>query len=65
MKKLVTSFLIPFAIFISSHGYSQEIDVSMIQNLSSDQIAMAKEALNSNDMTPLTEQDSSNKEETL
>ena len=65
MKKLVTSFLIPFAIFISSHGYSQEIDVSMIQNLSSDQIAMAKEALNSTDMTSLTEQDSSNKEETL
>jgi len=65
MKKLVTSFLIPFAIFISFHGYSQEIDVSMIQNLSSDQIAAAKEALNSNDMTSLTEQNSSNKEETL
>ncbi|MDA9212548.1 SLBB domain-containing protein [Gammaproteobacteria bacterium] len=65
MKKLVTSFLVPFAIFISSHGYSQEIDVSMIQNLSSDQIAMAKEALNSNDMTSLTEENASNKEETL
>jgi len=46
MKKLVTSFLISFAVFISSHGYGQEIDASMIQNLSSDQIAMAQEALN-------------------
>ena len=65
MKKLVTSLLISFAVFISPHGYGQEIDVSMIQNLSSDQIAMAQEALNSNDLTTLTEQDSSNKEETL
>ena len=42
MKKLVISFLITFTVFISSNGYSQEVDVSMIQNLSSDQIAMAK-----------------------
>ena len=65
MKKLVTSFLISFAVFISPHGYGQEIDASMIQNLSSDQIAKAQEALKSNDLTTLTEQDSSNKEETL
>jgi protein involved in polysaccharide export with SLBB domain len=65
MKKLVTSFLISFAVFISPHGYGQEIDASMIQNLSSDQIAMAQEALKSNDLITLTEQDSSNKEETL
>jgi protein involved in polysaccharide export with SLBB domain len=65
MKKLVTSFLISFAVFISPHGYGQEIDASMIQNLSSDQIGMAQEALKSNDLTTLTEQDSSNKEETL
>jgi protein involved in polysaccharide export with SLBB domain len=65
MKKLVTSFLISFAVFISPHGYGQEIDVSTIQNLSSDQIAMAQEALKSNDLTTPTEQDSSNKEETL
>ena len=65
MKKLVTSFLISFAVFISPNGYGQEIDASMIQNLSSDQIAMAQEALKSNDLTALTEQDSSNKEETL
>ena len=65
MKKLVTSFLISFAVLISSHGYGQEIDASMIQNLSSDQIAMAREALKSNDLTTITEQNSSNKEETL
>ena len=65
MKKLVTSFLLSFAVFISPHGYGQEIDASMIQNLSSDQIAMAQEALKSNDLTTLTEQDASNKEETL
>ncbi|MDA9842453.1 SLBB domain-containing protein [Gammaproteobacteria bacterium] len=65
MKKLVTSFLISFAVFISPHGYGQEIDASMIQNLSSDQIAMAQEALKSNDLTTLTEQDASNKEESL
>ena len=65
MKKLVTSFLIPFAVFISSHGYSQEIDASMIQNLSSDQITMAQEALKSNNLATPTEQDASNKEETL
>ena len=65
MKKLVTSLLISFAVFISPQGYGQEIDASMIQNLSSDQIAMAQEALKSNDLTTLTEQDASNKEETL
>ena len=65
MKKLATSFLLPFSIFISSHGYSQEIDASMIQNLSSDQIDIAKEALKNNDLTNISEQDSSNKEETL
>ena len=65
MKKLVTSFLISFALFASPHGYGQEIDASMIKNLSSDQIAMAREALKSNDLTTLTEQNSSNKEDTL
>jgi polysaccharide biosynthesis/export protein len=65
MKKLVISFLVPFTVFISSNGYSQEIDASMIQNLSSDQIAIAQEVLKNNDLTDLSEQDSSNKEETL
>ena len=32
-------------IFISSVGYAQEIDTSIIQSLSSDQIAVAKEIL--------------------
>ena len=65
MKKLVISFLVPFTVFISSHGYTQEIDASIVKNLSSDQMAMAKEALISNKIaTPVTE-DSSNKKETL
>ena len=65
MKKLVTSFLILFTVSISSKGYSQEIDASIIKNLSSDQIEMAKEALKSDNLASTTEQDSSNKEETL
>ena len=65
MKKLATSLLIPFLASISFHGYSQEIDASMIQNLSSDQIAIAKEALKNNNLATPIEQDSSNKEETL
>ena len=65
MKKLVTSFLIPFLASISFQVYSQEIDASMIQNLSSEQIAIAKEALKSNNLAAPIEQDSSNKEETL
>ena len=47
MKKLLTPLFISFAALISSYGYSQEINASMIQNLSSDQIVIAKEALES------------------
>jgi polysaccharide biosynthesis/export protein len=65
MKKLVMSLLIPSAVFISLHGYSQEIDTSMIQNLSSDQVAMVQEALKSNNLATPAEKDSSNKQETL
>ena len=65
MKKLVISLLIPFAVFISSHSYSQEIDTSMIQNLSSDQVAMVQEALKNNNLATPAEKDSSNKQETL
>jgi protein involved in polysaccharide export with SLBB domain len=65
MKKLATSLLLPFAIFISPYGYSQEIDLSSIQNLSSDQITAAQKALKSNDLATLTEQDSSIKEQSL
>ena len=65
MKKLATSFLISFTAFICSYGYGQEIDTSVIQNLSSDQIALAKEALKSNNSPAQIEEDSSNKEQTL
>ena len=65
MKKLVICFLIPFAIFISAKGYSQDVDLSLIENLSSDQIAMAQEAINNNSLTNVAEEDSSNKEQSL
>ena len=65
MKKLFVFFLPLFLASISSYGYGQEIDTSAIQNLSSDQIAMAKEALSKNNLIDPTEKDSSNKEETL
>ena len=64
MKKLIISFIVPFTVFISSYGYGQEIDVSMIQGLSSEEVAIAKEAINTNLVTP-TEENSSNKEESL
>ena len=50
MKKYIISFLIPFTIFISFNGYGQEIDSSIIQNLTSDQIAIAKDAINSSNL---------------
>jgi len=65
MKKLTTYFLISFTAFISSSVYGQEIDSSMVRNLSSDQIAMAKEALNRNNLITSVDEDASNKEETL
>ena len=65
MNKLLTYILVPFTVFISSQVYAQEIDASVIQNLSSDQIAMAKEVLSVNDLASTAEEDSSNKEETL
>ena len=64
MKKLTISLLVSFTVFISSFGYGQEIDVSMIQDLSSEEVAIAKEAINTNLVTP-TEENSSNKEESL
>ena len=65
MRKLVISFLVTFTFFFSSQGYSQELDVSLIQNLSSDQISIAKEALDDSSSLNVVEQDSSNNEETL
>lgn len=65
MKKHIISFLIPFAIFISSNGYGQEIDTSVIQNLTSEQIAVAAETLNGNKFKAPVEENSSNKDQTL
>ncbi len=66
MKKIFLSSLVTLLlVFTSSKGYSQEIDASMIQNLSPDQIAMAKEALDNNSLITPVEEDASNKEETL
>ena len=65
MKKFVISILALFTLLFSYQGYSQEIDASIIQNLSSDQIIMAKEALNSNNLVTPIKENSSNKEETL
>lgn len=46
MKKLLSSLLlITITIFVSHNTYGQEIDTSVVQNLSSEQIALAKEAL--------------------
>lgn len=50
MKKLTYSLLVPFIFFKSFYVYGQEIDTSIIENLSSDQIEMAKEALNNQDI---------------
>ena len=65
MKKLVISFLASLIILISPDGYGQEIDSSIIENLSSEQIAVAKEALNINSTEIIAEQNSTNKEQTL
>ena len=66
MKKFAIIYLlIPFAIFVSNNGYSQEIDASEIQNLSSEQIAIAKEVLNVNELKAPAEEDASIKEQTL
>lgn len=65
MKKYIISFLIPFTIFISFNGYGQEIDSSIIQNLTSDQIAIAEDVINSSNLKASNDEDSSNKEQTL
>ena len=65
MKKLLTYILVTFSVVMSPKGHAQEIDASMIQNLSSDQIALAKEALDINNLATPVEEDSSNKVQTL
>jgi polysaccharide biosynthesis/export protein len=65
MKKLTISFLIFFTTFIGSNAYGQEIDATVIQNLTSDQIAKAKDIINSDNLEIPAKADSSNKKETL
>lgn len=65
MRKIVLSFVISFGVFASPHGYGQATDLSMIQNLTSDQIDMAKEALNSSNLVTPTEENSSNSKQSL
>jgi protein involved in polysaccharide export with SLBB domain len=63
MKKLLISALVPFTILVSFEGYGQVIDSSIIQNLSSEQIAMAREAISSN--TILEDEKKEEKKESL
>ena len=45
MKKIALFFLVAFTVFTIPQGYGQEIDTSMIQDLSSDQIETVKKAI--------------------
>ena len=66
MKKLVISLLIPFTILISYKAYAQDIDKSFVQDLSADQIAIAKEVLRDNNIElPINEDLPEKKEESL
>lgn len=70
MKKTTISFLIPFSIIFSSYGHGQELDVSMIEDLSSDQIEVAKEFLSGNlenavKEDPFSNEETLNKDESL
>ena len=65
MKKIALSFLVAFTIFMIPQGYGQEIDTSMIKDLSSDQIETVKKAIDRNDSLMPTEETASNKEESL
>ena len=65
MKNLTISFLLSFTAFTAFHVYGQEVDASIVQNLTSDQIAIAKDVLNTSDLETPIEADASNKEESL
>lgn len=66
MKNFITLSLIPFTIFFNSYAYSQEIDASLLQNLSSEQIDMAREALEgSSQQIQIEEDPAENKPESL
>lgn len=45
MKKITIHLIIFFCTFFSFYGYGQEIDLSIIENISSEDISSAKEAL--------------------
>ena len=45
MKKLLSITLLPLTLLLSFHGYAQEIDPSLLKNLSAAQIEMAKSQL--------------------
>lgn len=64
MKKLVISFLLPLVFFISNIQ-GQEVDISLIKDLSSEQITLAKEALSSNNQINVSDEKSEDEEETL
>ena len=57
MKKFHISFLIALTLIISTYAYSQEVDTSILQNISSDEIALAKEVLNSDKIQLPVEED--------
>ena len=59
MKQIILAFSVPIFIFFSSHGYGQEIDSSVMQNLSQEQIAIAKEFLDKDNIQAPIEEDSS------
>ena len=45
MKKLLSITLLPLTLLLSSHGYAQELDPSLLKNLSPEQIELAKSQL--------------------
>ena len=66
MKKIALSFLVPFTIFASSQVNSQEIDASIINDLSPDQVVMAKRLLDRDSLDlPVEEDASAEQEESL
>lgn len=63
MLKLIKLSLATLIIFIAHYGYSQDIDLSVIENISSDQIATAKDVLDSNSQELFIPNDTSEKKE--
>ena len=65
MKKLFAITLVPLILVLSLHAYSQEIDPSLLKNLSPEQIEMAKSQLakstSSEKPKPITKESTKNK----